>query len=155
MRRWRLQIVVISATFALVNSCVTPAWPVGLETLDDATLERLATDLDAGRQAQALVETQRSLIATFEQTIAALQEALDRGKAEAAATREALIRADERDKLRAESIGLLKDALAEYRTAMKEAREEATALRKQASTDRILSAIPILGAFLIFFGLGR
>ena len=155
MRRWRLQIVVISATFALVNSCVTPAWPVGLETLDDATLERLATDLDAGRQAQALVETQRALIATFEQTIAALQEALDRGKAEAAATREALIRADERDKLRAESIGLLKDALAEYRTAMKEAREEATALRKQASTDRILSAIPILGAFLIFFGLGR
>jgi len=155
MRRWQFHIVVISATFALVNSCVTPAWPADLEALDDATLERLATDLDAGRQAQALVETQRALIATFEQTIAALQEALDRGKAEAAATREALIRADERDKLRAESIGLLKDALAEYRMAMKEAREEATALRKQASTDRLLSAIPILGAFLIFFGLGR
>ena len=140
----------------LVAGCdILPAWADAFDALDDATLERIATDLEAGKQAQALAETQRALIGTLEQAIAAWQEAVDRGKAEAAATREALIRADERDKLRAESVALLKDALAEYRLAMKEAREEATALRKQASTDRLLSAIPILGAFLIFFGLGH
>ena len=151
--RW---IVTAGLVVALMTSCDTlPVVADPLDALDDATLERIATDLEAGKQAQALVETQRALIGTLEQAIAALQEAVDRGKAEAAATREALIRADERDKLRAESVALLKDALAEYRLAMKEAREEATALRKQASTDRLLSAIPILGAFLIFFGLGR
>ena len=150
--RW----VTASLIVVLIAGCATlPVWADPFDALDDATLERIATDLEAGKQAQALVETQRALIATLEQAIAALQEAVDRGKAEAAATREALIRADERDKLRAESVALLKDALAEYRLAMKEAREEATALRKQASTDRVLSAIPILGAFLIFFGLGR
>ena len=151
--RW---ITVANLILVLVVGCnALPVAADSLDALDDATLERIATDLEAGKQAQALVETQRALIATLEQAIAALQEAVDRGKAEAAATREALIRADERDKLRAESVALLKDALAEYRLAMKEAREEATALRKQASTDRVLSAIPILGAFLIFFGLGR
>ena len=151
--RW---VTTASLILVLVTGCATfPAWADQFDALDDTTLERIATDLEAGKQAQALVETQRALIATLEQAIAALQEAVDRGKAEAAATREALIRADERDKLRAESVALLKDALAEYRLAMKEAREEATALRKQASTDRVLSAIPILGAFLIFFGLGR
>ena len=151
--RW---IVTAGLVVALMTSCDTlPVVADPLDALDDATLERIATDLEAGKQAQALVETQRALIGTLEQAIAALQEAVDRGKAEAAATREALIRADERDKLRAESVALLKDALAEYRLAMKEARDEATALRKQASTDRLLSAIPILGAFLIFFGLGR
>ena len=155
MRRWRLQIVVISATFALVNSCVTPAWPAGLETLDDATLERLATDLDAGRQAQALVETQRALIATMEQAITKFEEAQAAAARQDTKILEERIRQDERQKFQEEKDAFYKNAVLELRTALKEARDDATALRKQASTDRILSAIPILGAFLIFFGLGR
>lgn len=135
--------------------CPGAAWAQDVLTLDAEDAIKLEELLRDGDKLRALVETLTATLATKEQETAALREALDRGKAESTATREALIRADERDKLRAESIGLLKDALAEYREALKEAREETRALRKQASLDRVLAAIPILGAFLLFFGLGR
>ena len=123
--------------------------------LDDPTLERLAQDLQAGRDAQALAETLRAALATKDQEITELHEALAAAKRQEATTLEERIRQDERARLHAESIALLKEALAEYRDALKEARAENQALRKQASIDRFLGAIPILGLVLMIFGLGR
>jgi hypothetical protein len=133
-------------------------WPASaqdilvLDAENAIKLEELLRDGDAAR---ALAETLKAVLATKEQENAALREALERGKAEAAATREALIRADERDTLRAESVALLKDALAEYRDYAKEAREEIKALRKQAAIDKVLGAIPLIGMALLLFGFGH
>src|SRR5947209_832373 len=87
----------------------TPADPwVGLS---DADLERLATDLRAGRDAQALAEGQKALIhelmgqvEELEGTIAALKEA-EQARAIAVAL------AEDRDKRRAENEAALRDLL--------------------------------------------
>ena len=126
--------------------------PLTLDAENAIKLEELLRD---GEKALALVETLRAALAAKEQEVAELREGLVAAKRQEAATLEERIRADERDKLRAESIGLLKDALAEYREALKEAREEIREQRKQASRDRLLGAIPLIGAFLLLFGLGR
>ena len=122
---------------------------------DLEALTRLIEVLRDGDEAKAVVETLRAALAAKDAESNALREALDRGKAEARAREEALIRSDEREKLRAESVALLKDALAEYRAALTEAREEIRALRKQAAWDRVLGAIPLVGAVLLLFGMGR
>ena len=131
-----------------------PAPSAGL-LFDLEALTRLIEVLRDGEEAKAIAETLRAALAAKDQETTSLREAVERGKAEARAREEALIRADEREKLRAESVALLKDALAEYREALKEAREEIRALRKQAAWDRVLGAIPLVGAVLLLFGMGR
>ncbi len=140
-----------------VTVAVAPAIGAAADwsSLDDATLERLAQDLQAGRDAQALAETLRAALAAKDAEIVELREGLAAAKRQEAATLEERIRQDERAKLHAESITLLKEALAEYRDALKEARAESQALRKQAAWDRALGAIPILGLALMLFGMGR
>jgi len=129
--------------------------PTAGRLLDDEAIAKLVQVLREGDDAKALAETLRAALEAVRAESAELRAALAGAKAENAANREALIRADERDKLRAESIGLLKDALAEYRAALSEARQEIREQRTQASRDRLLSALPLIGTFLILFGFAR
>ncbi len=145
----------LSLAGIILLGAALPAHADEFDGVSDVTLERLAQDLQAGRDAQALAETLRAALATKDQEITELREALAAAKRQEAATLEERIRQDERVKLHAESIGLLKEALAEYRDALKEAREESKALRKQAAMDRVLGAIPLVGMVFLLFGLGR
>lgn len=147
---WAIRLAAVFVIWCLPHIALADQW----DALDDATLERLATDLQAGRDAQGLVETLKATLSQKDGEIAALREALERGKAESKARDEALLKAEEREKLRAESVQLLKDALAEYKDALKEAREENKAIRKQAAIDRLVGVIPLLGLALMFFGFG-
>lgn len=123
-----------------------------LDAEDAIKLEELLRDGDA---AKALVETLRAALAAKDQEIGELREGLAAAKRQEAATLEERIRQDERAKLHGEQVALLKEALAEYRAALTEAREEIRALRKQAAWDRVLGAIPLVGAVLLLFGMGR
>ena len=134
-----------------------PVWAFGQEslTLDAENAIKLEELLRDGDKLRALVETLQTKAAEQAREIAELREGLAAAKRQEAATLEERIRADERDKLRTESIGLLKDALAEYREALMEAREEIREQRKQATRDRLLGAIPLIGVLLLLFtGLG-
>ena len=147
----------VGAGALLILAICFPVWASGQDslTLDAENAIKLEELLRDGDAAKALVETLRAALAAKNQEIGELREGLAAAKRQEAATLEERIRADEREKQAAESIALLKDALAEYRSALTEAREEIRALRKQAAWDRVLGAIPLVGAVLLLFGMGR
>ena len=123
---------------------VAPATADQWDALDDATLERLATDLRAGRDAQALVETQRAEIAVMREQIAALREALaEATKADTART-VALALAEDRDQRRQEGATLLLKVLEEHRALLERAEKRIESLEKRQFWMAILGPIGML-----------
>ena len=103
---------------------------VTLKYVDDATLEKIATDLRAYRDAEALLETLRSTLTAKDEEVAELRAALEQAKAETAARHEEAIRVDERERIHVEVQAELKSLLQEVRVDFKEVWEEIRAMRK-------------------------
>ena len=146
--------IVSALMISVVSYSVIPAsYAADWTSVDDATLERLATELQAGRDAQAIVETLKAIVASQAQENAKLRDALAQADKESLARTEAAIRADERSKLQTEQVTALKELITDMRADLKTEREYTKELRSQQKWDRILSIVPLLGLGLLLFGL--
>lgn len=111
---------------------------------DDATLERLATDLQAGRDAQGLVETQRSEIAAKNEHIRELIATIDQLKQEANSRALAMALSEDREKRRAQNEEALLKVLQEQRKLIEVAMNRIESLERRQFWLMILGPIGLL-----------
>lgn len=115
--------------------------------LTDELQRRLNEVLRDGETAKAVVETLKAAVAAKDEEIAGLKRELAEREGEAHKREIALAKAEERDRLRAEMDAKLEARVKELMELLREER----AARKW---ERILGAVPFVGAVLLLLGVG-
>ena len=148
----------------LICFACTPAWgemwelpkgapaPADVMCFDILGSRALVEELRDGDLAKKSVLGMKDVIQAKDQQIGAMKVQINKLETEADARREAMIRADEREKLRAEQVQLLKDIIAERKSLADDLRKDLAAERRKSTVNSILSTV--LGAVIGWFTFG-